>query len=156
MKSVSNWKGGGVFEHTPPSGMEYATDARLPGATKESLVGPSPMEVLLGALSGCTGIDIVNILTKMRTEIKSLRVEVDSERVPDDPRVFKKINVFYHMETDPVDTAKALRAIELSVNKYCSVSAILGASADMTYTLRYAGEEHHGAMHQGKSDDTES
>jgi putative redox protein len=152
MKSVSTWKGGALFEHVPPSGVTYATDARLQAFPKESPDGPGPMEVLLGALTGCTGIDIVNILTKMRMEVRSFRLEADAERVPTDPRIFTKINIVYELETEPVDTAKVLRAIGLSSGKYCSVSTILGASADVTYTLRYAGEEHHGVMHKGGTD----
>jgi putative redox protein len=149
MTSSSTWKGGGLFEHTPPSGKTYVTDARLdsPAHTKENLEGPSPMEVLLGALAGCSGVDLVGMLTKMRLEITSLRFEVNTERRTECPRTFTKIHVVYDLETDPVDPAKALRAIELSVNKYCSVSAILSESAEMSYTLRYAGDVHHGTIH---------
>ena len=114
MTTVSTWKGGALFEHIPPSGVKYMTDAKLPAFPKESLDGPGPMEVLLGALTGCTGYDVVNTLSKMRMEIKSFRLEVEAERVPKDPRIFNTIHVVYHIETDPVDTAKVRRAIALS------------------------------------------
>jgi putative redox protein len=154
MTTVSTWKGAALFEHIPPSGVKYTTDAKLPAFPKESLDGPGPMEVLLGALTGCTGYDVVNILTKMRMEIQSFRLEVEAERVPKDPRVFKTIHVVYHIETDPADTARVRRAIALSAGKYCSVSAILGVSARVTYTLRCAGEEHHGVLHDGGKHDS--
>lgn len=147
MTSSSTWKGGGLFEHTPPSGKVYVTDARVDAFPKETLDGPSPMEIVLGALAGCTGLDVVGTLTKMRLEVKSLRFEVNTERRVESPRIFTKIDVVYHLETEPVDTRKAVRAIELSVNKYCSVSAILAESAEMTYTLRYGGEVRHGTIH---------
>jgi len=148
MTTTSTWKGGALFEHTPPSGKTYMTDARSDVFPKETVDAPSPVEVLLGALTGCTGIDVVSTLTKMRMQVKSLTFEVEAERREDNPRTFTKIRVVYNLDTDPIDMKKALRAIALSVNKYCSVSAVLAASAEMTYTLRCAGEEHHGTIHQ--------
>jgi putative redox protein len=147
MHSISTWKGGVLFEHVPPSGVTYTTDARVDGFPKEKLEGPGPMEMLLGALAGCTGIDVVTILSKMRLELKSLRIEVDAERREGHPRVFRKIHVTYHVETEPEDLVKVQRAVDLSARKYCSVSGVLAASAEMTYTLRHAGKEIHGVMH---------
>ena len=150
MRSVSTWKGGAAFEHVAKSGVPFVSDARLDVFPEEELKGPGPMEMLLGALAGCTGIDVVMILTKMRIEITSLRITVEGQRREEHPRIFKKIHVTYEIETEPPDPGRVRRAVSLSVDKYCSVSGMLAASAEMTYTLRCAGEETHGVMHAAR------
>ncbi len=147
LRSVSTWKAAAVFEHEADSHVSYKTDARLEAFPRDSLEGPTPMELLLGALAGCTGIDLVSTLAKMRLELRSLRIAVEGEREEEHPRVFRKIRVTYDIETDPADPEKVLRAVELSAGKYCSVSAMLACRAGIEYTLRSAGREHHGVMH---------
>jgi len=147
MKSVSTWKGGGLFEHAARSGIPYTTDAKMEAFPEASLQGPGPMEVLLGALSGCAGIDVVAILTKMRMRIRSMRIEVDAERRPDHPRIFTKIHMTYDVATDPPGIDKVKKAVELSGGKYCSVAGVLGASAEIAFTIRHDGQERRGVLH---------
>ncbi|MBU1698653.1 MAG: OsmC family protein [Candidatus Eisenbacteria bacterium] len=147
MRSVSTWKSGAHFEHIAKSGVPYQTDARLEGFDQDTLAGAGPMEMLLGALAGCSGYDVVSLLKKMRVELKSFSIEIDAERRRENPRIFKSINVLYNIDAEPLDSRKILRAINFSVDKYCAVSAILSATAEMNWTLRCGGEEFTGTMH---------
>ena len=142
--SVSVWKGGAIFEHVSPTGVSYCTDAVMGSA--HNPLGPTPMEAVLGALTGCTGVDFVSILEKMRLRIMSLRAETSCERASDHPRVYTRIHTDYWLETDPIDMRRALRAFGLAAGKYCSVSSMLMSTTEISYTLHYGGQEHGGVI----------
>lgn len=146
-RSLTVWRGGAHFEHHAGAAT-YSTDANLEGAADFQPAGPSPMEVVLGALAGCSGVDLVSILQKMRIAIRELRVEVAAERASEHPRVYTRIHMDFHIDTDPVDPARVRRALGLSADKYCSVSAMLAAGALITYTLHYGGQRYEGAFHE--------
>ena len=146
-RSLTIWRGGAHFEHHAGE-VSYATDANLESAPEFRPAGPSPMESLLGALAGCSGVDLVSILRKMRITIRDLRIEVAAERAEDHPRVYTRIHLEYHIDTDPIDPARVRRALALSAEKYCSVSAMLAAGALITYTLHYGGQRYEGAFHE--------
>jgi putative redox protein len=121
------WVSGEEFLATMPSGQSVIFDA-----AKEHKKGPSPMEALLGALGACTSVDVVSILQKKRQQLVSLEVSVSGERAPDPPQVWTKIELVYRLSGKLND--KAVRdAIELSETKYCSVAAMLGKTAKITY-----------------------
>ncbi|MBW7676854.1 OsmC family protein [Chryseobacterium chendengshani] len=110
-----------LFECTNSQGNSILLDnTSQPGAK-----GVSPMESVLMAVAGCSGIDVVSILKKQRQEITSFRAEVEGERVPvEDAKPFKSILVKFFLE-GTIDPKKALKACELSFEKYCSVSKTL-------------------------------
>ena len=91
-----------------------------------------PMEVLLMALGGCTAMDVISILEKKRAVVEDFEIDVEAERADAHPRVFTKIHVRYVIVGAGVDPKDVERAIELSEQKYCSVSAMLRASAEVT------------------------
>lgn len=97
-----------------------------------SEAGSSPMELVLIALGGCTGMDVASLLDKMRVEYDDLRLEVSAERKDEHPKIFTKIHITYRIWGD-VSEDKVEKAIEKSQNKYCSVSDILRNSAELTY-----------------------
>ena len=100
----------------------------LDGTTKAM----RPMQMILSALGGCSTIDIVLILKKQREPIEDIKVVIEGERHEDRvPKTFKKINVHYTIYGN-VKEAKAKRAIDLSMEKYCSVSKMLEASVEIT------------------------
>lgn len=146
MRSTATWLGGAAFEHTPDSGLRFVTDARLAGDEERPRRGPSPMEIILGAVAGCTGIDLVEVLRKMRLEIRVLRITAEGERYDTVPRAFRRIHMTYEIETEPLEPEKIRRAVELSVTKYCSVTATLAGAVEMRYTLRCHGQEHEGRI----------
>jgi putative redox protein len=145
-RSLTVWQSGAHFVHHVGE-VSYATDANLEGAPGFLPAGPSPMESLLGALAACSGVDLVSILRKMKLAIRELRIEVAAERAPEHPRVYTRIHLDYHIATDPVALRKVQRALGLSADKYCSVSAMLAASAVITYSLHYDGQRYEGAFH---------
>jgi len=90
-----------------------------------------PLEVMLCALGGCTGMDVVSILRKMKTEPRSLRVEITDERAPDYPKVFTKLHLIYRVRgTVPQDNLN--RAIDLSLSKYCPITNTLAGVVEIT------------------------
>jgi len=94
--------------------------------------GPRPMEMVLIALGGCTGMDVVSILRKMQVPFTRFEMAVDGERTAEYPKYFTKIKVIYRIWGD-VPEEKLKKAIELSLGKYCSVSNSLKPRADISY-----------------------
>ena len=115
------------FLVTSPSGHAIAFDAN-----RERNSGPGPMEMLLGALGACTATDVVAILKKKRQHLAGLEIAVSGERASTPPAVWTKIEVVYRLKGD-LDEKAVRDAIELSQNKYCSVSAMLGKVASISY-----------------------
>ncbi len=102
--------------------------------------GISPMRTLLLAVAGCTAIDVVMILQKMREPIKDLEIEISGKRREEHPRIYKKVHIHYKIYGD-VKPEKAKRAIELSQSKYCSASAHLKLSGtEVSYTFEIINE----------------
>ena len=97
-------------------------------------LGIRPMEMLLIGLGGCTGFDVVQILRKGREQVTGCEVEVTAERAKTDPKVFTTIHIDYLVKGRNLAPAKVERAIELSKEKYCSASIMLGAVAEITHS----------------------
>lgn len=97
--------------------------------------GASPMELLLMALAGCSSIDMISILKKQRQEITSFKAEVEGVRVPiGDAKPFKEITVVFYLEGE-IKEEKAVRAAQLSFDKYCSVSKTIEPTATVKYKV---------------------
>jgi putative redox protein len=95
--------------------------------------GPSPMELVLIGTGGCSAFDVVHILEKGREPIEDCVVELDAERAEKDPKVFTRIHMHFVVKGRGLAPAKVQRAIELSVEKYCSASAMLAKTATITH-----------------------
>lgn len=131
-----NWEQGMAFHTTTPSGHDVTLDAGEDVGGRN--IGPRPTEMLLQATAACTGIDIVSILHKMRLPLERLEMKIDGVRATEHPKKFTAIHILYIMDGDiPEDRVR--RAIELSVDRYCSVSHSL--SATMTYSYQLNGGE---------------
>jgi len=98
--------------------------------------GFRPLELLLLALGGCTGIDVISILKKQRQKVESLEMIISAERVKNPPRVYNKIHVEYIVHGKDISEKAVRRAIDLSEKKYCSVGAMLGAKAKLTTSYK--------------------
>jgi putative redox protein len=92
-----------------------------------------PMELVLIALGGCTSMDVLSILKKMRQDVRDYDLEIDTERAEGHPSVFTKIHLHYIIKGKDINSDNVKKAIELSMNQYCSVSAMLKNSVDMTW-----------------------
>lgn len=99
-----------------------------------------PMDTVLAGLAGCSSVDVCLVLGKQRQPIDSLVIKVDSIRSEEVPSVFEKITLNFELEGD-IEPAKLQRAVDLSVNKYCSVAAMLHKTADISYTIKLNGNE---------------
>lgn len=91
-----------------------------------------PTEMVLYGLGGCTGIDVVSMLKKMRVEYDDFEIEIDFERSEDHPKVFTKINMMYHFYGKDLPVDKLEKAVSLSKDRYCSVSAMLSKAVDIS------------------------
>ena len=121
----AEWQGGGTF-----IGRNAAGGTVQMGKLDER-PGVSPMELLLVGLAGCTGVDIVDILEKKRQPMKALKVKVSGKRSEDHPKIYKEIEVSYLIWGEGIDPKAVERAIQLSEEKYCSVSAMLRSVAEI-------------------------
>ncbi|MCB1336022.1 MAG: OsmC family protein [Maritimibacter sp.] len=95
--------------------------------------GPSPMELVLIGTGGCSAYDVVSILEKGREKIESVEVVLDADRAETDPKVFTRIHMQFIVKGRALNPAKVERAIALSVDKYCSASAMMAKTATLTH-----------------------
>jgi putative redox protein len=102
--------------------------------------GPLPMELFLLGLGGCTGMDVISILRKMRQEVTAYEVRVTGERATEHPRVFAAIRVEHVFRGRDLSLAAVRRAIELSGTRYCPAVAMLGKTARIEETFRIREE----------------
>jgi len=125
---------GMAFRATSGSGHDITLDASPDvGGTGR---GSTPMELLLLGLGGCTGMDVISLLRKMRQEVISYRVELHADRAADHPKVMTAITVEHVVTGRELRPDAVRRAIELSATRYCSASAMLGAVAKITHSFQ--------------------
>jgi putative redox protein len=103
--------------------------------------GPSPKGLLLSSLIGCTGIDVAMILGKMRVEIQDLEITAQTELTDEQPSVFKEITLAYRITGDEKDAKKIKRAVSMSMETYCGVSAMLEKHSPIIHTIYLNGQE---------------
>lgn len=96
-------------------------------------LGVRPMEMLLLGLGGCTQIDVVHILKKGRQRVSSCEVLLEAERAADEPKVFTQIKVHFIVSGSGLSEKAVARAVNLSAEKYCSASLMLGKTAQITH-----------------------
>ena len=99
-----------------------------------SEAGTRPMELFLISLGGCTASDVASILNKKRVSIDDFSVEVEGDRVDEHPKVFTKIHIKFIFHGNNIDESAVKRAIELSWNKYCPITAMLKKILPMDYS----------------------
>ena len=138
MKARVKWAEGRTFLGTSGTGHSIVLGASHgEGGTP----GPSPMELLLIGTAGCSAYDVVSILEKGRQRIEDVEVAVDAERAETDPKVFKAIHLQFTVKGRGLSDAKVARAIDLSVDKYCSASAMMAATAKVTHGFEVVDTE---------------
>ncbi len=99
-------------------------------------LGIRPMELLLQGLGGCTAFDVMMILKKARQPVTDCVVDIAAERADTEPKVFTKIHIHFVITGDGVSEKHVQRAIELSAEKYCSASIMLGQVAEITHDFK--------------------
>jgi putative redox protein len=134
--TVVKHTGGMGFVGHVGSGHQVVMDAaeRVGGADSAA----RPVEVLLSSLGGCTGMDVISVLRKMKTEPTSLQIEIHDERAPEYPKVITKIHLIYRV-TGPVPEENLIKAIDLSLTKYCPIANTLSGVTEITHEYSIDG-----------------
>jgi putative redox protein len=128
VKKVSvRWVEGMEFTTQTGSGHSGVIDAGVKAGGQNR--GPSPMELLLIGMAGCTGMDVVDILKKKRLAVTGLEVRVEGTRTESHPKVYTCIDVVYTVRGRDIPARAVEQAIHLSENKYCSAGVMLGKTA---------------------------
>ena len=131
MKAKVGWVEGGRFLAESGSGHAVPMHARILG--DDGSTAPSPMEYVLLGMGGCTCVDVVHILRKGRHDVRGCVALLDAERAAEDPKIFTRIHVHFVVTGRKLKPEAVARAIELSAEKYCSASIMLGKMAKITH-----------------------
>jgi putative redox protein len=132
MKSTVTWTSGLAFTARQGS-HSIPLDASKEAGGMDS--GASPKALLLSGLGGCTGIDVVSILEKMRVPFKGLEVQVSADLTEEHPRVFRSIHLRYGFRGRDLPMEKLEKAVILSMDRYCGVSAMLAKAAPISWEI---------------------
>lgn len=133
MKARVKWAGDMSFVAESGSGHAVVLDAS-PDIGGRNL-GFRPMEMLLAGTGGCTAIDVMLILRKMRQEVTDCVVELEADRAETDPKVFTAIRMRYVVTGRGLERAKVERAVKLSAETYCSATAMMAKTAEVTHEV---------------------
>lgn len=120
------------FVGTGNSGKSIVMDAPAKSGGEGSAITPG--ELVLVSLGGCTAVDVISILNKMRVAVRDLKIDIEAEAVEEHPKIYRWVKMIYRFYGCE-DQAKARKAVGLSKEKYCSVSAILSKSAEVKYDI---------------------
>ncbi|HFB4391088.1 TPA: OsmC family protein [Neisseria gonorrhoeae] len=140
MQVTSKWIDGMCFVGTSEGGHSVVMEgSAAEGAAKR---GPSPLEMLLLGVAGCSSIDVVMIAEKQRQKVTDCRATVTAKRADDAPRVFTEIHIHFKVIGHDLKESSAIeRAVQMSAEKYCSASIMLGKAAKITHSFEIAGAE---------------
>ena len=131
MKARVKWVEGVTFVGESGSGHAVVMDGPPEHGGRD--LGIRPMEMLLLGVGGCTAFDVLHILKKARQPVTDCVVELDAERADEEPKVFTKIHAHFRLKGTGLKEDRVKRAVELSAEKYCSASIMLGATAEITH-----------------------
>lgn len=128
MKTITRWIKDEEFESE-----HEGNRIKVDGNKKN---GHGPKALLLSGLAGCSGIDVTGILRKMKVEFSDLSIEVEADQTEENPKVFKDIQITYRLKTAAENLEKVKKAIDLSLDKYCGVAAMLKKNSAIGYTVQ--------------------
>jgi putative redox protein len=131
MKARVKWVEAATFLGESGSGHAVVMDG--PPESGGRNLGVRPMEMLLLGMGGCTAFDVIHILRKARQPVTDCIVELEAERAGTEPKVFTRIHVHFRVSGDGLSEKQVARAVELSAEKYCSASIMLGKTAEITH-----------------------
>jgi putative redox protein len=143
MKARVKWVEAVTFLGESESGHAVVMDG--PPESGGRNLGIRPMEMLLLGMGGCTAFDVVMILKKARQPVTDCVVEMQAERADVDPKVFTRIHVHFVVSGDGLSDKQVARAVQLSAEKYCSASIMLGKAADISHDYEIRTETGGGA-----------
>lgn len=133
MDAKVTWKNGLSFTATADSGYLLPLGGKKEVGGNED--GFLPMEMFAIGLAGCTGMDVISILQKMKQDVISFEVKVHADRVNQHPKIFSDINIEYILTGNNLDPKAVEKAVQLSEEKYCPGQAILSKTANITHLI---------------------
>ena len=140
MKAQIKWVDGAMFVGESGSGHSLVMDG--PPEAGGRNMGVRPMETVLIGLGGCASYDVVSILKKARQDIRDVHTQLEAERADSEPKVFTKIHVHFVVSGKNLKESQVNRAVELSAEKYCSASIMLGrAGVEITHDYEIVAVE---------------
>ena len=139
MKATVKWLDNMTFVGESESGHSVVMDG--PPESGGRNLGVRPMEMVLLGMGGCTAFDVVMILQRQRQNITDCHVELSAERAENVPKVFTKIHAHYVVKGKCLDEKKVARAVDMTAEKYCSVSIMLAKSVDVTHDFEILEED---------------
>ncbi|MCB1971707.1 MAG: OsmC family protein [Geminicoccaceae bacterium] len=133
MQGRVKWVEGRSFVATSQSGHSLVIDG--PKEAGGENLGPSPMEFVLLGAGGCSAFDVIEILRKSRQDVTDCEVKLEAERAAEPPRVFTTLHLHFIVTGNRLKETVVERAVQLSAEKYCSATAMLGKTATVTHTF---------------------
>ncbi|HFC8543328.1 OsmC family protein [Neisseria weaveri] len=133
MQITSKWLDGSCFVGTTETGHSVIMEGMPADGNPKR--GPSPMELLLLGVAGCSSIDIVMIAEKQRQNIKDCQATVTAKRADDTPRVFTEIHIHFKVIGHDLKESAIEKAVQMSAEKYCSASIMLGKAAKVSHSF---------------------
>lgn len=131
MSATMEWLNGMNFE-TDNRGIKTQMDGTLDHGGKN--LAPTPKELVMNAMMGCTAMDVVSTLQKMRQTIQSYKMSIEVEKNTDYPVYFKKANLIFNLY-GPIEVEKLTKAVDASLTKYCGVNYMISKVCEITYDL---------------------
>ena len=134
-KITTQWKGGLTFESDNPSGKTVIMDTDIEGQNER--FGLSPKAMMLSSLAGCSALDIISILDKMKVEVDDFKIDVSGELTEEHPKYYHSVVVDYHFYGSDLDEKKCERAVNLSIEKYCGVMEMFRRFSEVKTNIYY-------------------
>ncbi len=132
-KVTTTWKGGSQFESTNLGG-------NLLIDVGEEAKGYRPKSLMLSALAGCSGVDVIPLLKKMRAEVDGLSIDIEAELTDEHPKYYHKVKVIYNFYGKEFKKDKIEKAVKLSKERYCGVMEMFRQFAEVTVEIKYFEE----------------
>ncbi len=132
-----DWKGGMLFDSVAPEGSVLIESGEDFGGKG---VGLRPKAMMLSSLAGCSALDIVSLLDKMRAQVKDFKIEVTGHLTEEHPKYYDKVHVIYRFYDSEFKKDKIQKAVDLSIEKYCGVMEMFRKFADVTTEIQYITE----------------
>ncbi len=134
-KITTEWKGGVIFESGNTSGNTFLIDDKVEGVEKR--IGLAPKSLMLSALAGCTGLDVISVLEKMKVKNYEFKMEIEAELTDEHPKYYHKVKVNYHFYGKDLNEKKIKKSVDLSVDKYCGVMEMFRQFSKLETEIHY-------------------
>lgn len=132
---TTTWQKNLLFKSDNPLGNSLLMDTSQEGGGNE--VGLSPKALMLSSLAGCSGLDVIMVLEKMRAKIENFEIKIEAELTEEHPKTYRTVHVDYHFYGKKLDQDKIEKAVKLSVEKYCGVMEMFRQFSTVTTKNHY-------------------